>query len=48
MNNKNTHNKDNKKNSEEVINTSNLNEVHILPKEVTKPGYFERLFNIFS
>ena len=31
-----------------VINTSNLNEVHILPKEVTKPGYFERLFNIFS
>ena len=31
-----------------VISTSNLNEVHILPKEVTKPGYFERLFNIFS
>ncbi len=31
-----------------VINTSNLNEVYILSKEVAKPGYFERLFNIFS
>ena len=31
-----------------VINNSNLNEVHILPKDVFKLGYFERLFNIFS
>ena len=31
-----------------VISNSNLNEVHILSKDATKPGYFERLFNIFS